>query len=1111
MASKLSWTPWHKVVALRDDVRTSELSLASFAADLYDVVMQAGKRPIYEDPAQFFALTYPTLSLRGLAKDVAHRLAGKNTKAIRQLELTYGGGKTHTLITLRHLAHDPAHLPDLPAVEQFRAHIGLPELPRARVAALCFDKLDVEKGTEVRGPGGELRQLLHPWSVLAFQLAGAEGLRLLHADGADAERETPPAEPLLIKVLEKPQTEGLATLVLVDEVLVWVREKVGLDPIWRDRAIDFFQYLTQAVAKVDHAAIVASLLASDPAKSDDKGRELARQVFDIFSRQKEEGVMPVQKEDVAEVLRRRFFTPESVANPDGFRAHAAAAVGHIAELDEQTKKARAGEEKRFLDSYPFHPDLTETFYVRWTQLERFQKARGILRTFAIALRDAESWDDAPLVGPNVLLAAPGREELAEAAAELTNVASYGSAEGKRQQWDAILASELAKARAIEAESVGLRHRELEQAVIATFLASQPPGQKAQTTELIKLVGPTRPDRIELEKALRRWAEISWFLDEADVASGEMKPDGSKGLPRTWRLGDRPNLRQMHHDAMQNRVSVELVEQRLLESVAKVKDITAGAVAAGAKVHLLPSAPRDVEDDREFHFAVLGPAAASESGKPSSEARRFLDETTGPDKPRVTRNAILLAVPSRDGLDAARRAVREHLAWEDVQDQLKKQDLDIARQQMLAANLQAAAKRVPEAIRQAWSIVVTVSDANEAQAFKLAIGSEPLFATIKSDKRARLQDVAINAETLLPGGPYDLWREGESARRVKDLAGAFAEQPRLPKMLRRKEVLQTVALGIKDGTWVGRAIRSDKSERTYWREPVEDKQLEEPSFEVVLPAAATLTELDPKLLAPGILPELWKNAPLPVADLLAYFAGGRTLKVPRDGWEEEVAIPKVEPTIVEAAIATAVERGYLWLTNGPASLYNEKVPAGVLTAAARLRPPPQPIAVDKLTPAALPDAWKDGEANALGIATALSNAAGQTLPWAIIRQAIEDAVATRWIELLPGGVWPCDWSGTGKALFRVPKPEVSGSRPTGLGEPGKTWGKAPIELGPAGLQDLADLLPALTKVAVGHALKFRVAVILDEPSPAVDLVKAINELLRQVDAGLDVRARESVMS
>ncbi len=56
---KLNQTPWHKVVTLRDDLRTGELPLHIFAADLYDVFMERGLRPIYEDPARFFGLTYP--------------------------------------------------------------------------------------------------------------------------------------------------------------------------------------------------------------------------------------------------------------------------------------------------------------------------------------------------------------------------------------------------------------------------------------------------------------------------------------------------------------------------------------------------------------------------------------------------------------------------------------------------------------------------------------------------------------------------------------------------------------------------------------------------------------------------------------------------------------------------------------------------------------------------------------------------------------------------------------------------------------------------------------------------------------------------------------------
>jgi len=221
-----------------------------FAADLYEVLLQRGKRPIYEDRERFFALTFPTYNLRQLVRDVVLRVAGKNDKAVRQLELTYGGGKTHTLITLRHLVTDPDKLPDLPAVDEFKQAIGQAP-PAARVAGLCFDKLDVEKGMEVLGPDGKKKTLKQPWSVLAYQIAGDAGLKILHADNKAEERTTAPAENLLTELIELPVKDGLGVLVLIDEVLMYVREKVAADPKWKDRMINFFQYLTQAATKVD--------------------------------------------------------------------------------------------------------------------------------------------------------------------------------------------------------------------------------------------------------------------------------------------------------------------------------------------------------------------------------------------------------------------------------------------------------------------------------------------------------------------------------------------------------------------------------------------------------------------------------------------------------------------------------------------------------------------------------------------------------------------------------------------------------------------------------------------------------------------------------------------
>ena len=1103
MAQRPAQKPWHEVVRLRGDLKSGELSLAIFAADLYDVVMQRGHRPVYEDPVEFFALTYPTYNLRELVKDVVQRLKGESDKAYRKLSVNYGGGKTHTLIALRHLVHHPDALAGLPAVQEFEAHIGS-NPPKARVAALCFDKIDVEIGVETPDPNGTVRTLKHPWSILAYQLAGADGLRLIHPESMDEERDTPPAEPLLASVLSKPQEDGLSTLVLLDEVLMYMRAQVEVAPASRGRLLAFFQYLTQAVVKVDRCAMVASLLASDPRRHDDLGAELLRDVSEVFGRQMEEEASPVSKEDVAEVLRRRFFEPDSIRDATAFRPHVTSAVGSIAKLDEQTRKERPSVEERYLVSYPFHPDLTEVFYTRWTQLEGFQRTRGILRTFAIALRDAEKWDTNPLIGPNVFLNKPDGSGLAESASELASFASVDTGEGKHQEWRPILEGELGKAKDIQSETTGLNHREIEQAVISVFLSSQPIGQKALTRELMLLLGAANPDKIELEKALHRWTDVSWFLDEAEIATGGSSPDGSRELPKAWRLGNRPNLRQMHDDACANRVPPALVESQLADAIGKLRSLTAGASAAGARVHTLPDSPRDIQDDGEFHYAVLGPSAASESGKPSTEAKRFIDETTSADRPRANRNAVVLAVPSRDGLDAARTRIREHLGWVEVREQLKDQPIDPIREQMLASETQLASGHIPEAVKQAYSIVVTVNESNDIHAFKVAVTEEPLFTIIKADKRARIQETVISSEAMMPGGPYDLWGEGENVRRAKDLVGAFARSSRLPKMLRRRDILNTVAQGVLSGILVAQVVRPDRTTKTFWRTEIDQHVLEDTGLEVILPEAATLSDVGYTLLGYNTLPGLWPSEEVLVQDIHDYFSGEHTVAVPREGYEDTFFIPGCDPSYVDAAIADAVAQGLLWMTNGPASILGEPVPPGVLSPSAKLRPPPDPIAVDELMPSSIPDAWSEGKTNALAIATALSSLRGVALPWSSVQTVIDSAIRTRWLELSKESAeWPTDLAGAQHVILQVPTTDgvrEHGGRPYEQLPLGMLIAEAPLEAN--GIQDLADQIPEIAQAAVGSQLKFNIRIELGgEAAPDPEVVEKINALLAEVSDDL----------
>ena len=1073
--------PWHHFVALKPELKTGELTLAEFAADLHEVTLARGKRAVYENPEQFFALTYPTLALRELVKDVAVRLAGQSDKAVRQLELTYGGGKTHTLITLYHLFRNPAGLPNMPAVREFREHLG-GDLPQAFVATLCFDKIDVEKGIEeVKAPDGETRTLRHPWSVLAYQLAGGEGLRAIHADGDDAERETPPAEPLLAKLLALPAERGLSTLVLVDEVLMYAREKVGLDREWQARIVDFFQHLTSAVGKVDQAAMVASLLATDPAKQDELGRRVSGELSAVLRRQREEGVQPVAQGDVAEVLRRRFFRRESL-HEDAYRSHVIGVVRALAKLDETMVKDRSRHETRFLESFPFHPDLTDVFYSKWTQVSAFQRTRGILRTLATALRAAEDWDSSPLIGPAVLLTAPSETGVCEAVRDLANVVDTAS-EGRPTDWARLLEGELGKAREIQNEFPALRpSRTAEQAVVATFLHSQPIGSKANTPELQRMAGSVA-DGIELAKALRRWREISWFLDDEDARGIDPQE-----LPKSWRLGNRPNLKQMHDEACRERVGGDAVDAALEDAIRKAKsELDGGAATTGANVHLLPAGPADVRDDSQFRFVILGPAAACESGRPSAVAKRYLVETTGPNRPRVHRNAVVLAVPSKDGLDAMRASARALLGWQDVAAQLQGQEVDALRAERLRRELQEARKRVPQAIRQGYAVVVTVNEDNAVHAFRLAAAAGPLFLEVKNDERSRIKETAIDAETLLPDGPYDLWRGDEDARFVKDLANAFARDPRLPKMLNANVVRDTVMQGVERGLFVARLARPDGSGRTWWREPVDGEAQNDPTLEVVLPQRAVLSSVPVKLLAPDALPELWQNERLTLAQAKRYFSGTHAVTVARDGWDDQHAIPGCDEETLQAALEEAVKAGVVWLVNGPTSCWKEEVPFAALDEKSEFLPPPTMIAPQDLTPDALPGAWERSETNGAAVVRALSLKSGVTVPWGLARDSLGEAVRSRWLQTVQGDGMPATFDRAGAWRLKLPE-----------------GGKAPVvpppqvaelEVDGFQVQDLAELVPKLLEASAGHGLCFRVGVALGATAPE-SVRRQVDEMLKE---------------
>jgi hypothetical protein len=467
------------------------------------------------------------------------------------------------------------------------------------------------------------------------------------------------------------------------------------------------------------------------------------------------------------------------------------------------------------------------------------------------------------------------------------------------------------------------------------------------------------------------------------------------------------------------------------------------------------------------------------------------------------------VPSQNGLDVVRGRIRDHIGWEEVSQQLMpktKEDqskLDPIRMQRLTTELSRARRQVPASIEEAYSIVVTVSEVNEVHAFKVAVGDAPLFQTIKADGKSRIQDTPVTAEALLPEGPYNLWREGETSRRVKDLVGAFAQFPHLPKMLNRKAIMDTLVEGCDQGTFVLRLTRPDRSVRTFWRERPDDSAQKDASLELVLPDGAELTSLPYQVLVPNRLPGFWQDRKLKVAELTEYFAGGKVVMVKREGYEEPVIIPKAGEPVLNEAVTKAVEAGILWLTSGPASILSESIPAGVLNADAVLQLPPAPVPAIEILPDALPAAWAGEVTTAMAVLTALSQKAGVNLPWITIRTAIDGALSARFLELAPDcGTWPCDLSGANAVKLQVPR-KTPLLPPPPVPRAGVIVAEA--ELTPNEIQNLAEQVGALTKAAAGQEIKYRLRVEFGGAKrPADDHIKKVKGILKDVSDKLELK-------
>src|ERR1051326_6074134 len=362
--------PWYRVVTPRKEVREGR----SFSPDEFAIALEqviAGTAPAdYRDPLQFFSRTCFTRALKEHSGMVLRRLAGQtgNTAPVLTLVTQFGGGKTHTLATLYHLAKSGHRAAELPGVAELLRDAGVPSAPTARVGVFVGNAWDPRPARET------------PWLDLAWQLAGQKGIEAL----GSAAKATPPGTEAIGRMFA---AANGPVLLLLDEVLNFVNRHRSM----ADGFHAFVQNLTVAVAGTTRAAAVISLPRSQVEMS--QWDELWQDRITKIVRRVAKDLIANDESEISAVVRRRLFEDlgddrirKKVAKEyaDWCLERTARLPAEWLAIDSASTEAKARDflRGRFEACYPFHPATLSVFQRKWRALTQFQQTRGTLAMLA---------------------------------------------------------------------------------------------------------------------------------------------------------------------------------------------------------------------------------------------------------------------------------------------------------------------------------------------------------------------------------------------------------------------------------------------------------------------------------------------------------------------------------------------------------------------------------------------------------------------------------------------------------------------------------------------------------------------------------------------------------
>jgi hypothetical protein len=790
--------PWYKVVTPREDLREERpLDASEFAVHL-DQVRDGTAPKVYRVPAEFFERTFLTKSLGGLASEVVRRLSGVQveTSAVFNLSTQFGGGKTHALTLLYHLARSGSDSHGWKGVSGIIAGAKVDSVPKSNTAVFVgteFDSITGRGGTD----GTPLRRT--PWGEIAFQLGGAEAFKLV----AEHERlMTAPGGDVISKLLPQDQP----ALILLDELMNFVSRsrKSGLG----GQLHSFLQNLSEVARGRKDVVLAVSIPASELEMTADDQSDFERfkKILDRLGK----AVMMSAETETSEIIRRRLFEWEGL--PPDAKATVRDYADWIQEHRDQVPTWFPVDTayETLAATYPFHPVTLSVFERKWRALPRFQQTRGVLRLLALWV--ARAYQAGYKGGEKDLLITLGTGPLEDPLFRAAVFEQLGEQRLEGAVTTDVAGRPEAHALRLDKEATdAVRKARLHKKVATTIFFESNGGQQkgAATLPEVRLaVGEPGIDLASVDQCLESLGDACYYLH------------GDKGR---YRFEFKANLNKLLAD---RRASVPA--QGIEEQVRTVIREEFGK-SDGIEPLFFPDKSGEISDRPSLVLAVMGPdRALSEPG--SQTLLETMSREHGQSS-RVFKSAVVWS--AADDVGMLREEARKLLAWSDILGDRDEMKFDDSQVKQLKENVAKAKSYLREAVWQSYKYAFLLDDGNQLRRIDLGKIHSSAASSIADliVSRLRKEDLltdAVSLSTLVRNWPPALpeWS-------TKALRDAFYASPKFPRLSNPDIVKATIARGVTDGQLAYAGKRGDQYDPFLFRKATTAVEIEISDEVVVL--------------------------------------------------------------------------------------------------------------------------------------------------------------------------------------------------------------------------------------------------------------------------------------